>query len=495
MGRYVALHERRGAVGGRGLRLGRHEPEAVRVDQVGVDPVALALGRPAHPADRDHQVLRDLAAAGQHVTVYRQLGGELVEALDLLELLERLRYHRRVHQPQAVQAHHLARELAGLDAGGAGIGDHLYAIDVVGEPGALDLPGDELGLLGQLVGLHHELLDDRRVDPADEDGRQDQQAEPDGGQHRAAAGRAGEEQHGAQDRDHREHRLGRQDRVDVGVGRPGGHRAALGEVDAVAIEPVGDALEQDERPHQDEQLRLGAGGRPDPPALQPQPAVERVHHHRHRQRQQDRGEQIAEHQPDERVGEDEERDVQLELRVLLAERDLVGEQQPGPPGTRRAEAGDESHQGEHDPEQQPPVRVHGQPVGLDAGTLRRDRPVGRPEPEGDDGVDAGHQGHEDPADEEERPPRPVGDAEHRLVMHRAVPQEIGPHPGDDDEHHHEGDQPAQDREQVPGPAGQLDRRPALGRTGGPGPEAQPVPLRSGCRGMAPRRGPHGRGRE
>ena len=67
----------------------------------------------------------------------------------------------------------------------------------------------------------------------------------------------------------------------------------------------------------------------------------------------------------------------LEADVLLAERDLVGEQQPGPPGTRRAEAGDESHQGEHDPEQQPPVRVHGQPVGLDAGTVAT-RPAGRP---------------------------------------------------------------------------------------------------------------------
>jgi hypothetical protein len=67
--------------------------------------------------------------------------------------------------------------------------------------------------------------------------------EPDRGEHRAAPGRSGEEQQGAQDGDDREDGLGRQHRVDVGVRGAGGDRAALGEVDAVPVDPVRHGLE------------------------------------------------------------------------------------------------------------------------------------------------------------------------------------------------------------------------------------------------------------
>jgi hypothetical protein len=100
------------------------------------------------------------------------------------------------------------------------------------------------GLLGQFVRLDHELLDDRRVEAADEDRGQDQQPEAHCGQHRAAPGGPREEQQGAQDGDHREDGLGRQHRVDVGVGGAGGDRAPLGEVDAVPVDPVRHGLEQ-----------------------------------------------------------------------------------------------------------------------------------------------------------------------------------------------------------------------------------------------------------
>src|SRR5262249_61004090 len=56
--REVALHVVRGAAAGHGVLLGGHEPETVRVHQVGVDPIALAGRRPRQPRDRHRQVLR-----------------------------------------------------------------------------------------------------------------------------------------------------------------------------------------------------------------------------------------------------------------------------------------------------------------------------------------------------------------------------------------------------------------------------------------------------
>jgi hypothetical protein len=65
--------------------------------------------------------------------------------------------------------------------------------------------------------------------------------------------------------------------------------------------------------------------------LQPQPAVQVVHQRGGQQREQDGREHEAEHHADERVVEDEERYVQLELLILDPERGAVGEKQPGAP--------------------------------------------------------------------------------------------------------------------------------------------------------------------
>ena len=81
--RQVALHVVGGATAGHGVLPGGHEPEAVRVHQMGVDPVALPWRWPGQAADRDRKVLRH-AVTGQRVPVHRQRAGELVEPLDLL---------------------------------------------------------------------------------------------------------------------------------------------------------------------------------------------------------------------------------------------------------------------------------------------------------------------------------------------------------------------------------------------------------------------------
>ena len=70
-------------------RAGRRGDDAVAVgvDEMRVDPVGLAGGGPAHVADADQRVL-GRRAARQRVPVHGQHIGELVVALDLLELLE-----------------------------------------------------------------------------------------------------------------------------------------------------------------------------------------------------------------------------------------------------------------------------------------------------------------------------------------------------------------------------------------------------------------------
>src|SRR6516164_4575774 len=50
----------------------------------------------------------------------------------------------------------------------------------------------------------------------------------------------------------------------------------------------------------------------------------------------------------------------------------------------------------------------------------------------------------DPGHEEERPPGAVDRPEDRSVAYGAVPEEIGPHPGDDRDQHAEGDQTGDD---------------------------------------------------
>ena len=87
--------------------------------------------------------------------------------------------------------------------------------------GSLDVLLDVRRFLGLLVRLDLELLHDRRVDPADQDRGEHQQAEADAGQQPGAPPDVGEEQQRADDRDAEQDRLGRQHGVDVGVAQAG----------------------------------------------------------------------------------------------------------------------------------------------------------------------------------------------------------------------------------------------------------------------------------
>ena len=100
--RDVALEEGGLAVAVRGVVVGRHEAEAVRVDEPVVRPVALALGDTGEVdlADGDHGTALGVV---ERVAVDVELGVERVVAADLLQLVVGRRDHGRVEQADVVQ--------------------------------------------------------------------------------------------------------------------------------------------------------------------------------------------------------------------------------------------------------------------------------------------------------------------------------------------------------------------------------------------------------
>ena len=155
------------------------------------------------------------------------------------------------------------------------------------------------------------------------------------------------------DRDVGQDLLRRQQRVDVGVA--GAAQVGAGVVlqqQRPPVQEVRDRLEQHEQRDQRGQVGPGAGVIRSPDALQPHPAEEVVHGQRAQHGQRHRGEAHAEQVAPERVVEDVEADVDVELRVLDAEVAAVAEQHPLLPVALRGEAGEQPDHaaGQRDPE-------------------------------------------------------------------------------------------------------------------------------------------------
>ena len=188
--------------------VGRHEAIAVRVDQSVVGPVALG-GRDCgqiHLAGADD---RPGPAVGQGVPVHIEGVGERVEGTNLLQLPEGRGDDRRVQQSDVVQ-----RALVGLQRllvrlAHRGVLRALHVGQVVRLPGGLDVAADERRLLARLVRPDLELLHDRRVDAADDQRRDRQQAQAHQRQRPGAPEDVEEEQHRTDQRDERQDRLGR----------------------------------------------------------------------------------------------------------------------------------------------------------------------------------------------------------------------------------------------------------------------------------------------
>lgn len=242
----------------------------------------------------------------------------------------------------------------------------------------------------------------------------------------------GEEDQRADERDDREDPLGREHRVHVGVRRAEG-LAAVGEDQAVPVEPVGRGLEQDEHAEQHRQVSPGGPGGVHPAGRgDPEPAVQVVHDRRRDDRQDHGREQEVQQHPQERHREHEERQVEAELRVLLVEGRAVHELQPGLPQPRRGRAREQGEDAHADQEDQPPVRVERDPVAV--GALRRPE---HPRPEHRAGAVrehhvAAHDGdHQGGAHDEQHHLGDQHRGEHRGETHRVIPEVVGVDPRED----------------------------------------------------------------
>ena len=220
-----------------------------------------------------------------------------------------------------------------------------------------------------------------------------------------------------------------------GVGNAGEEPVGAVDRQGVLVEPVADAVHQDGQPDQDRQMSLGGSAAAAAGAAEPQPAHRVVHDGRDDRADDQCGEGERQHEPPPRVAEDEERDVEPELRVVDVERLRVAPGQifQGPTTGRAAgeQADDDTDDDQHPDEsglQQLPVALEQRAAGrLDA------QP--RPQPVGDRGVGDDARRHDQPEGHEQPDPGQQHLAEHRAVAERPVPQTVGPDAGEDRERH------------------------------------------------------------
>ncbi len=205
----------------------------------------------------------------------------------------------------------------------------------------------------------------------------------------------------------------------------------------------------------------GTGAR----AGDPQPAVEVVGERGGDHGNDHGGEAEAEQEPVPGQVEGVEGDVQLELGVLLPERDAVDPHQPGPPLAGRGGAGDEADEG-GDAEQQPLlVRGDAHPVPVEVLLLHRHRAQRRPQAVGQPDVEPDGERHQQSEDEEEPDLGPQGRREHRRVVDRPVPEPVRPETREHGERHAEHGEDTKSHQQgsdTPGRAAHSDPRPRRG---------------------------------
>ena len=193
---------------------------------------------------------------------------------------------------------------------------HVDAVEIEGLPGGIDISMDVRPLGGELVGLHLEVLDDRRVDGADDERDERPQADRDHGQHPAASPDVPDEQRRGDDR-HEDQEVQRGELcLDVGVARTVDD-AAVGEVELEAREVVLGGLHERHDRHDHREVRLHLRRHPLQRALEPDAAVEVVRDRGDEQHDDETGEEPVDHELDERQLEDVEADVLVELRVRL----------------------------------------------------------------------------------------------------------------------------------------------------------------------------------
>jgi hypothetical protein len=221
----------------------------------------------------------------------------------------------------------------------------------------------------------------------------------------------------------------------------------LVEQQPVPVEVVGHRLEQHEDAEQHGQMDARGRGDLVPRRLQPHPAEDVVHGERADQRQHHGGEQDAEHEPLERIGECVVGDVHPELGIVDAEPRAVAPQQPGLPLGLRGDAGEDTeHRADHHHDQLAPG-LQGRPVTLEVLLLERHRPERRPEPVGHEQVGRDDDGHQQAEQREQQHPGAEVGGEDLPVADLAEPEPVDVEPDQRTEHgqgEHEQDDDADD---------------------------------------------------
>jgi hypothetical protein len=115
--------------------------------------------------------------------------------------------------------------------------------------------------------------------------------------------------------------------VDIGVAGTL-DKSTGGGVELVALERISRRLHQRYQGQEDREVDLDGGEDPRRGALRPDPTVQIVEHHGDHQDDHQHHQGPVHHELEERELEDEEPDVQAELRILDTEGYAVGEQDP-----------------------------------------------------------------------------------------------------------------------------------------------------------------------
>ncbi len=214
-------------------------------------------------------------------------------------------------------------------------------------------------------------------------------------------------------------------------------------------------LRQRHQPEQHREVHLHLRRHPLERALEPDPAVQVVEHGRDDQHHQQRGEDPARRELQERQPEDVEGDVLVELRVLDAERGRVREQDPVLPLGR--------HTGTHDQrEEQRDEHAHTARVGCDVAAVTLDdlvfgarSAIARCDAVGDDQVheddDEEHRGEDDRGHDLGRQQRAPGVREPDVFE----PEVVGVEPGEPAQAQ-EQDRRARPRRRSATPSGRTD---------------------------------------
>ena len=411
------------AVGGERIAVRGDDAETVGVDGVHVHPGAL-LGRQArevHLAHGDDGVAA-LIADGVAVDLHARV--EAVVGPRLLELLDGLRDDLRVEQADLRGRLRVLAQLTRLRGRRRIVVRVLEALEPVGLQGRIDVVLDVGGFQFALVRGDPELLNERRIHPADDQGRYDGHGDADDRKAPGPLERRDEEEDGDEHRDHREDRMRRQRRLDVGVHGAVHVGAALGE-QRVASQPVIRAEQQGGHRGEDPgDVARGLGGvRPGEQADRP---VQVGHDDRRREGEERRLHEEGDEEVEGGQREHEEGDVKAELRIRRPEGRAVDELEDGLPLPRQLRARSHAQEKREAPEDDPAERLESLLVlaeirrGL---TARRGGPVPVDEVQGEQ--DRG--GHDEESHEEQtRECEPLGE-QHARRVHLLEPQDLRPH--------------------------------------------------------------------